>query len=35
MYISKSGLNKRYPLLYEEFENEKEKEQKKFDLPER
>ena len=27
--------NKRYPLLYEEFENEKKKEEKSFDLPKR
>jgi hypothetical protein len=33
--ISKSGYNKRYPLLCEEFENEKKKGQHFFDLPER
>ena len=33
--ISKSGWNKRYPILSEEFENEKKKEQKIFDLPKR
>ena len=31
--ISKIGSNKRYPLLSEEFENEKKK-KKYFDLPE-
>ena len=32
--MSKSGENKRYPLLCEEFENEKKKVQISFDLPE-
>ena len=32
--ISKIGWNKRYPILCEEFENEKKKEQKIFVLPE-
>ena len=31
----KSDINKRYPLLCEEFEDEKKKERKYFDLPER
>ena len=35
MYITKSGLNKRYPLLCEEFENEKKRPKKCFDPPER
>ena len=33
--ISKSGYNQRYPVLCEEFEKKKKKEQKNFDLPER
>ena len=32
--MSKSGSNKRYPLLCEELENGKKKEQQNFDLPE-
>ena len=33
--ISENGLSQRYPVLYQEFENERKKRKKNFDLPER